>query len=193
MGLDFTCWQVSQLPERLNSGVGGHAGWQAAQSLIVEVEAVAIERCKFVLLSHRKTVGGAVLHAIAAEDADPEINGVIAQLLLLGLLVHHPVHHRQIDGADPNADLTGNAFVELVVNPPAIALRRNQLFVGVLHRHWTALHVIEGDSQALREIARSIDGVAGVITNLFEETEHWLKSGKERSIERKAERHDDVT
>ena len=44
-----------------------------------------------------------------------------------------------------HTDLAGDALVEFVVNASSIPLRRNQLFVGVLHRDWTALHVIEGD------------------------------------------------
>ena len=64
------------------------------------------------------------------------------------------------------------------MNASSIPLRRNQLFVGVLHRDRTALHVIEGDRQALREITGRIHCIPGVITNLFKEAEHGLESGK---------------
>ena len=44
---------------------------------------MAIKSRQLVLLRHREAVGGAVLDAVAAENADAEVDGVVAQLLLL--------------------------------------------------------------------------------------------------------------
>ncbi|CAI8403052.1 MAG: Uncharacterised protein [Synechococcus sp. MIT S9220] len=64
------------------------------------------------------------------------------------------------------------------MDAPPISLGGDQLLVGVLHRHGTTLHVVEGDGQTLSEIARRVDGISGVITNLFEKTEHGLREGR---------------
>ena len=136
---------------------------------------MAIKSSQLVLLRHRKAVGGAVLDAIATENADAEVDGVVAQLLLLRGFVHHPIDHRKVDRADPNAPLTGDALVELVVNPAPITLGWDELLVGVLHRDRTALHVVKRDRKALGQIPGCIDCIPGVVTDLFEEAEHGLK------------------
>ena len=66
------------------------------------------------------------------------------------------------------------------MNPAPITLGGDELLVGVLHRDRTALHVVEGDREALGQIPGCIDCIPGVITDLFEEAEHGLK-GRERS------------
>jgi len=133
---------------------------------------VAVEGGQLVFLRHGEAVGGAVFHAVAAEDADAKVDGVVLQLLFPGLLVHHPVHHRQVDGADPDAHLTGDALVELEMNPTAVALGGDQLFVGILNRHRTAAHMVEGDRQPLGDAPGRSGSLTAVITHLLEKSEH---------------------
>ena len=64
------------------------------------------------------------------------------------------------------------------MNPAPVALRRNELFVGILHRDRTALHVVEGDRKTLRQIAGCINRIPGVVTNLFKESKHRREPGK---------------
>ena len=180
MGIHHTLGQVDQLPQRNNGRIAGHAGGKAPQGDVVVVEAVAIEGGELIFLGHRETVGGAVLHAVAAEDAHAEIDRVVAQLLFLGGLIHHPIHHRQVDGADPHAHLTGDAFIELVVDAAAIALRGDQLFVGVLHRDRPAAQVVEGDPQTLGDVFRRAHRILGVVADFLEEPEHGGEKLRER-------------
>ncbi|NBQ19955.1 MAG: hypothetical protein EBU13_10115 [Synechococcaceae bacterium WB5_2A_257] len=142
---------------------------------------MAIKGRQFIFLGHRQAIGGAILHAITAEDAHPEIDRIVAQLFFLGGLVHHPIHHGQVDGTHPHANLAGDALIEFVVDSPPVALRRDQLFVGILHRDRPTAQVIEGDPQTLGERIGRSHRIAGVVADLLEEPEHGAKGkGRER-------------
>ena len=167
MGVELTSWKVGKFPQGINRWISGDAGGKASKGDIVVVEAVAVESGEFIFLRHGEAVRGAVLHTVATEDADTEINGIVPKLLLLGGLVHDPVDNRQVDRTDPDTHLTGDAFVEFVVDPASVALGWDQLLVGVLHRDGAALHVVEGDSETLGEVAGSVHGIAGVVADLF--------------------------
>ena len=122
----------------------------------------------------------AYLYQRAAEDAHPEIDRIVAQLLLLGGLVHHPVHHRQVDRAYPHAHLAGDALVEFVVDPSAVALRGDQLLVGILHRDRPTAQMVERDSQTLGHVIGGTHRVAGVVADFLEEPEHGTGSVERR-------------
>ena len=181
MGIHDALGQVNQLLQGDNGGIAGHAGGETAQSHIVKIEAVAIEGCQFVLLCHREAVGGAVLHTVSTKDAHPEIDGVIPQLLLLGGLVHHPIHHRQIDRTHPHTHLAGDALIKFVVDTPPVTLGGNQLFVGVLNRDRPAAQVVKGDPQALGEVVGRSHRITGVVADFLKEPEHGLKGERARS------------
>jgi hypothetical protein len=78
---------------------------------------MAIKGRQFIFFSHRQAIGRAVLNAISTENTNTKVDGVIPQLFLLRGLIHHPIDHRKVDRANPDAHLTGNALIELVVNP----------------------------------------------------------------------------
>jgi hypothetical protein len=139
---------------------------------------MAIEGRQLVFLGHGQAVRRAIFNAVATEDAHPEIDGVVAELLFLGGFVHHPIDHGKVDRADADTDLAGDALIKFVVDAAAVALRRDQLLVGVLNCDRSAAEVIEGDAQALGDVAGRVDRILGVFADFLEEPEHDGEVGR---------------
>ena len=66
---------LKQISNMINSGakiidVGG----ESTQCHIIKVKLVSVISCQLILLSVRQTIGGTILHAVATEDADSEVD-----------------------------------------------------------------------------------------------------------------------